>query len=216
VALLDGRPAVWLARASGLSKTTLSDALTGSNPSADKALAIAQALGTTVEFLLTGTDGKVSGVREAASDFSRSGDPNDSIRLPIVADLGGGPSEGQPVIGHMSVPRAQLARIPYLRTELWLVPMPDGTMGDLCTQGDLLICQGPDRAMSERGIYIFDFYGTPIIRRVHRAKDGSTLLIADHPKSEPIHVGLEGPDGIGLNFGTYARVAGAIRITPVT
>lgn len=170
----------------------------------------------TVEYLMTGIDGPASGVKEATSDFSPAGNPNDAIHLPIVADLGGGPSEGQAIIGHMAIPRVQLARIPYLRTELWLVPMPDASMGDLCAQGDLLICQGADRAMSERGVYIFDFYGTPIVRRIHRADDGATLLVADHPKSEPIHVGLEGPDGIGFNFTIYARIAGAIRITPVT
>ncbi|PZU47648.1 MAG: hypothetical protein DI568_08875 [Sphingomonas sp.] len=217
LALLDRRPMAELARSAGMSKTTLSSALTGPNPSAETVLAISQAIGRSVEYLMTGADGSsVPGVKESEVYYSRSGEPTDAIALPLVAELGGGPSEGQKVISMVTLPRAQLSRLPNLRSELWLVAMPDTTMGDLCAQGDLLVCQGPDGGMSERGVYVYKLNNIPTIRRVRRVETGGIQLVTDHPATEPIWAFMDGPDGTGAEVTVMARIAGAIRITPVT
>lgn len=52
--LLDGRPQANLAKEAGLDPRTLGDIIRRTTPSADKALRIARALGTTVEWLMEG------------------------------------------------------------------------------------------------------------------------------------------------------------------
>lgn len=54
LALLDGRPRAGLAKEAGLDVRTLSDIIHRTTPAADKALKIADALGTTVEWLIEG------------------------------------------------------------------------------------------------------------------------------------------------------------------
>lgn len=56
VDLLGGRPRAWLAREADLGARTLSDIIHKTTPAADKAVRIAQALGVTVEWLMTGED----------------------------------------------------------------------------------------------------------------------------------------------------------------
>ncbi len=52
--LLANRPISWLAREADVSRSTLNAAIGGTLPSVDKAFRIARALGTTVEYLVTG------------------------------------------------------------------------------------------------------------------------------------------------------------------
>lgn len=53
---LDGRSQVWLAEATGLSRSTINDYVKGAIPSADRAFMIADALGVNAEWLVTGRD----------------------------------------------------------------------------------------------------------------------------------------------------------------
>lgn len=200
IALLDNRPRSWLTKVTGISASTLSDIISKNVPGADKALAIAQALGTTVEYLMTGQAG------DAAL-------PAEMLSLPLVEGLGPGPAEGQPVAARIILPRAHLARIPGIRSEPWLVEMPTPIMGDLCAQGDLAICQGADTAFPERAVYIFELGGIPAIRRVRRSAEGIDL-VADHPAEAPIRAFADGPGGAGHTLRILARVVGAIRIAP--
>lgn len=55
-AALDGRTQAWLAEQTGIEKSTLASIINKSMPSADKAVKIAQCLGLTVEYLMTGSD----------------------------------------------------------------------------------------------------------------------------------------------------------------
>jgi transcriptional regulator with XRE-family HTH domain len=54
LALLDGRPRAGLAKEAGLDVRTLGDIIHKTTPAADKAVKIADALGTTVEWLIEG------------------------------------------------------------------------------------------------------------------------------------------------------------------
>lgn len=45
---LDGRPVTWLAKKSGVKRTTINNYINGGTPQLDKAYAIAKALGVTV------------------------------------------------------------------------------------------------------------------------------------------------------------------------
>jgi transcriptional regulator with XRE-family HTH domain len=63
--LLDGRTLVWLAEQTGIDKRTIGDILSKSMPGADKAVRIAQALGCSVEYLLSG-EGAFPGASVAA------------------------------------------------------------------------------------------------------------------------------------------------------
>lgn len=51
---LDGRSFTWLSNSSGVADTTIGSMVYGAVPRADNALKIAQSLGITVEFLMTG------------------------------------------------------------------------------------------------------------------------------------------------------------------
>lgn len=53
-AVLDGRPYTWICERTGINKRTISDIVHRSCPGADKAVEIAQALGVSVEWLMTG------------------------------------------------------------------------------------------------------------------------------------------------------------------
>ncbi|MFN3371029.1 MAG: helix-turn-helix transcriptional regulator [Sphingomonadaceae bacterium] len=84
--LLDGRPISWLAREADVKRSTLNAAISGTLPSVDKALRIARALGTTVEWLMTG--------EEAAADCTprlplnrRRPRPQTKAPLPLPSSL---------------------------------------------------------------------------------------------------------------------------------
>ena len=75
VRLLAGRPQSWLVRQTGLSSSTLADIITKNTPSADRAVRIAQALGTTVEYLMMGESGQpdsAPGMAEPAHGFAQA------------------------------------------------------------------------------------------------------------------------------------------------
>jgi hypothetical protein len=56
VELLDNRPQSWLAKTAKMSPSTLHDIITKNMPSAENAIRIAQTLGTTVEYIISGTE----------------------------------------------------------------------------------------------------------------------------------------------------------------
>lgn len=193
------------ARRAGIPASTMHSITKGVVPRADTAVRIATSLGVSVEWLVTGAVGQSTAPPAMRERGNARG-------LPLVAELGGGPSAGQEPVDHVVLPPETLVGIPGLRSDIWLVAMPSATMGDLCAQGDLLICQQPDRSFVERGVYIFDIHGLPDVRRVKRTPDG-VQLVADHPKVEPILAFADGPARTGSSVRILARVAGAIRVT---
>ncbi len=222
--MLGGRDAAPVARIAGIPASTMQSIMQGTIPRADNAVKLARALGCTVEWLITGEGDlpkapvsakDAPGLKELGGSYSLSGGSNDIVRLPLTAELGEGPSAGQAIIGQVAIPRSQLARLPGLRADIWLTELPSNTMGDLCAQGDLLVCQGADRTFTERGVYVVKIHGSPDVRRVKRTSEGLQLS-ADHPDVEPIWAFMDGPDGTGATVTIYARVVGAIRVTPAS
>lgn len=75
--LLDGREKIWLSKRAGLSGSTLHDLMVRTSPGADKVLKVAQALGTTVEYLMTGEGAPpapLPGVAEPVTEFRQPSD----------------------------------------------------------------------------------------------------------------------------------------------
>lgn len=75
--LLDGREKIWLSKRAGLSGSTLHDLMVRTSPGADKVLKVAQALGTTVEYLMTGKGEPpkaLPGVAEPTTEFRQPAD----------------------------------------------------------------------------------------------------------------------------------------------
>lgn len=75
--LLDGREKIWLSKRAGLSGSTLHDLMVRTSPGADKVLKVAQALGTTVEYLMTGEGAppaSLPGVAEPVTEFRQPSD----------------------------------------------------------------------------------------------------------------------------------------------
>ena len=71
------RPVTWLAKQSGVSRSTINAAIGGTFLSIDKAYRIAQALGTTVEYLMTGEGAPpapLPGVAEPVMEFRQPSD----------------------------------------------------------------------------------------------------------------------------------------------
>lgn len=191
---LAGRTVTWLSEETGIGDTTLGSIISSAMPKADNALKIAQALGVTVEYLMTG-----------------EGLSLDIVALPLVRDLGAGPSQGQEIVGQVALPRQHLTRLHGLRSDLWVSELPVATMGGLGAIGDLIICQGPDKSFQERGVYVFELEGIPTIRRVRRSEEG-TFLITDSLDEPAIRAFIPGPGGTGDTIRILARIIGVIRL----
>lgn len=78
MAWLDGRSRTGLAKEADLSERTLGDIIHKTTPAADKAVKIAQAMGTTVEYLMTGQGKTPSTVPSVAEPTTEFGQPSDA------------------------------------------------------------------------------------------------------------------------------------------
>ncbi|MFN7400322.1 MAG: XRE family transcriptional regulator [Sandaracinobacter sp.] len=186
-----------LAKATGIGTSQIGKIWHGkSEPGGDHLVRLAKALGTSAEFLLTGEHPAVAAP---------------GLRVMEVRSLEGDDGYTGLAGGALAVPTAWLARFTSVRSDLWLVEMPNALLTSLAARGDLLVCQGPDRALVDGAVYIFTIGGSTLVRRVLRTTSGGVQLVADAANVPPLELQLDGFDGSG-SFGIEARVVGAIRV----
>lgn len=165
---LAGRDMAWLHRKTGIPTSTLWEYGRGKFPKADKAVDIAEALGTTVEWLF--------GQREARPNALVSVDNADWVSLPRfdlrqLSDSG----KGDPV---EAVPfrRDWLNRRLLTSSGLWLTELPSDYDALDLAEGDAVICSdivagaGPE----EKWICIFRGAGAPFVG-VYRSRPSLNL-----------------------------------------
>lgn len=203
-AALNGRTVTWLAEQTGIGDTTLSGIMSSAMPKADNALKISQAIGVTVEYLLTG-ESSVSGLdhdqwailpRRDLLAFSKDKD---------------GQWQTPPVLEMVPIARRWLARLPITRSEIWVAEMPTSQMPSVAAQGELVICQDAGMGIHDNMVYAYFIENSTIIRRVQRP-EGRLALVADDPGTPAITLGDNGL----FNFSTLAQIVGAIRIQPAS
>jgi phage repressor protein C with HTH and peptisase S24 domain len=70
-------------------------------------------------------------------------------------------------------------------TDLLLEAAVGESMQPTIRDGDLLLIDTTDRKLREFGIYVLEFHGERLVKRVQRKLDGSLLLISDNAIYEP-------------------------------
>jgi transcriptional regulator with XRE-family HTH domain len=167
---LDGRSQIWLAEATGLSRSTINDYVKGAIPSADRAFMIADALGVSAEWLVTGRDASLRRLetgqddvllaRVSHSDLMRGMDAPLRTRIRMVG------------------PALEYAFLDYGKDYrfLFLTTMPAGGPPEVAAEGELVI--GARAAELLPGTHYFVRVTDRLEVRL-LSEDGRQLLRAD-------------------------------------
>ena len=187
-----------LARAMGVSPSAFRKWLKGeAEPSRERLLALAEAAGVGVAWLAKGegSEPRLHDKRERRS--SRSGDNGVELRnflvLPRRAE-GAAAGAGTP-----QLPDAQSEFIAFghdwIRStfginpeDLLLETAIGESMQPTIQDGDLILIDTTDRRFREFGVYVLEFQGERLVKRVQRKLDGSLILISDNEVYEPERV----------------------------
>ena len=178
---LGGRDRKWLANEAGVSPSTLHDYISGATPSADRAVAIADALGVELRWLVTGSGARSSGV----ADRSRPGEQDIPVRSFTDAAWLKGEAPAS-AVGVTRVPKTVLRSLD--RTEsLWMAPMPSNALPDVAREGDFVLCTDIDGPLRDGWacIFILKANASPAVRRVELTNSGLRLRAGD-PDIPPI------------------------------
>ncbi len=196
---MGGSGAATVARAAAIPPQTMDRYLKGTMPSADRALALADALGADPRWLISGV-----GERSPVG----LGYEADSVALPKL-DLMAFSEEGKPEPQEsMGVKREWLGRWPA--AGLWVAEMPSDSVPEIAREGDLLVCQDPVGPPVDGRAYAFLLDGRLLIRRVQIRKDGLALKTSRDDR-DPLVI----PPDQAENLIPIARILAAISLQPV-
>jgi phage repressor protein C with HTH and peptisase S24 domain len=182
-----------IARKAGISDSTLRSILSGSRPTVDNLVALARALGVSIEWLATGSEpGRTHLSTSASIPFYEALDalvaaspPSDAIELPAEF-----------VRNHLGCGEGRLAA-----TEV----VGDAMAPTLC-QGDLALVDLSIDSIARDDIYVLTFEGTIHLNRVQRS--GSALIVlADNPVYRAWTIEATRTPGVRV----AGRVVGTIR-----
>ncbi len=199
------RSADRLARAMDVSPSAFRKWLKGeAEPSRERLVALADAAGVSIAWLAKG-EGPQPRFRGARANGTADGglDPDRFLVLPKHAEqaaaagaLTPAPPEGQAsafmAFGHDWI-RRSFAIEPE---DLMLETAVGESMVPTIHDGDLLLIDTTDRRFREFGIYVLEFTGQRLVKRVQRKLDGSLLLISDNEIYEPERIPPERTDGV--------------------
>ena len=178
-------------------------------PQADRALLYADALSVSYRWLISG-EGPKQAVNVSLDQDQWTLLPRYDLDAFRGRDASGR-IEFPPVLEMVPVRRADLARLSLTRSEQWLVEMPTGVLPSVASPGELVICEDRGIAFRDRRIVILSIGDDPtIVRRVVRAADGTTQLLADDPAVPAIHA-----DRLAEGFNRFGDILGAIRVTRI-
>ncbi|HUN39356.1 MAG TPA: S24 family peptidase [Acetobacteraceae bacterium] len=193
-----------LARAMGVSPSAFRKWLRGeAEPSRERLVALADAARVGVAWLAKGEgpgpslQSPENGDRRPRSvDRKRTAESDDFILLPKrVEAAAAGTGNPPPAI---AATEYIAFRQDWVRATLGIEP------GDLILEtavgesmqptihdGDLLLVDTTDRAVSSFGVYVLEISGERLVKRVQRKLDGSLVLISDNETYQPDHVSGE-------------------------
>src|SRR5690554_3697330 len=133
------------------------------NPKPSNLSALAEALDTTVEWLLDGIE-----------DADKKGDADYFLDIPPLI-YGGGPKY---------FPRAQLESQNLDPESLYWMPAPDDSMSPSIREGDVLVVDTHDREVKDGKVYIVRYADALIIKRLFKRING-LLLRSDDTAAVP-------------------------------
>ncbi|HJS87375.1 MAG TPA: S24 family peptidase [Acetobacteraceae bacterium] len=189
------RSADRLARAMDVSPSAFRKWLKGeAEPSRERLVALADAAGVSIAWLAKG-EGPQPRLRNARAEGGAQGglDPERFLVLPKQAEQAAAaagsvtpaPPEGQAsafmAFGHDWI-RHSFSIEP---DDLMLETAVGESMVPTIQDGDLLLIDTTDQRFREFGIYVLEYAGQRLVKRVQRKLDGSLLLISDNAIYEP-------------------------------
>lgn len=185
-----------LADGAGISRQLVSEYATGKKiAGADNLFSLADFLDVQARWLLRGQGERYRGATSEAAEET----------LPRF-DLFGFGENGKPEPAEMvAIPRPILQSI-KVSSGLWLAEMPNAAMPSLAQEGELLVCRDPEEILQDRRVYVFQFDGRPVVRRVYVRPDGLQLRSEDD--SDTIQLAPEDLE----HLRPIARVLSAIAI----
>lgn len=151
-----------IARAAGMSDSTLRSILAGARPTIDNLVALALALGVGLDWLATGT-------ATAAG-----------IRVPVYAELAS-LAEGAPATDMLHLPQSMVfGRFGCGDGAIAAVTIVDDAMAPTLGAGDLVLLDRECDRIAHDGLHAVSFEGTALLRRIQRS--GAALIVeADNP-----------------------------------
>lgn len=186
------RSADRLARTMGVSPSAFRKWLKGeAEPSRERLVALAAAAGVSIGWLALG-EGPAPRFREGrAAPADLDMDPSQFLFLPKIpeAAAAGAETPAPPdeqtsafiAFGHDWVRRCFGIEPDELMLETAVGESMHPTIGD----GDVLLIDSTDRRFREFGIYVLEYAGQRLVKRVQRKLDGSLVLISDNEVYEP-------------------------------
>ncbi|MEO9189635.1 MAG: helix-turn-helix transcriptional regulator [Acetobacteraceae bacterium] len=190
------RSADRLARAMRVSPSAFRKWLKGeAEPSRERLVALADAAGVGIGWLAKG-EGPQPRFRDAPGSVAADGtvDPSQFLVLPKRPEAAAAgsvtpvPPEAQAsafvAFGHDWIRRSFGIEPQDLILETAVGESMAPTIGD----GDMLLVDGTDRRFREFGVYVLEFAGQRLVKRVQRKLDGSLVLISDNAVYEPERV----------------------------
>lgn len=186
------RSADRLARTMGVSPSAFRKWLKGeAEPSRERLVALAGAAGVSVAWLAQG-EGPAPHFRDSrAATANWELDPSQFVFLPKrpEAAAAGAETPAPPdeqastfiAFGHDWIRRSFGIEPANLMLETAVGESMSPTIGD----GDVLLVDSTDRRFREFGIYVLQYAGQRLVKRVQRKLDGSLVLISDNAVYEP-------------------------------
>lgn len=148
-------------------------------PGADRFFKLADALGVSPRWLITG-----EGPR--SHDEAEPEEP-DWLTLPRYDLWKLTPDDAPEPIGTERVRRDWISRATRSSKPMWVADLPSDAMSEIGVEGDTVVCEEASKPFGDNRVYIFLMDGSPVVRRVQARPDG-ILLKADDPTIEPIAV----------------------------
>lgn len=198
--LLGVRDFKWLAAQTGISVSTLYD-FGKRGGKTETAVRVAEALRTSVDFLLRG-----DGSRRSAKLM----DANDAewLMLPRY-DLRAFAVDGKPEpVETIPIPRPWLRGFDTPSTGLWITALPVPLPG-IAGEGDPVVCRDADADLIDGRTYIFMRDQSPLIRRVAIDSQGFSLLATD-TAMPTIQLGRRDPPSPDEQIVPIARIVGLL------
>jgi phage repressor protein C with HTH and peptisase S24 domain len=206
--MLGDRTDAWLAEETNLPRSTIGDYIRVGIAKADSAVVIADALGCTVDWLLTGRGSSTPAVNRGAVAPIDRADVVDVPVLTAAASAGPGSFLGEAVEERGSVPLpAQWLRRYGTPSKLRLVEVVGGSMTPPLEDGDWILVN-LDRTELREGIAVVRYNDTMLIKRLQPQGRSRLVLTSSAEGYEPIPVDLATE---GDNFGIIGYAEGRWR-----
>ncbi|HEY5300282.1 MAG TPA: helix-turn-helix transcriptional regulator [Acetobacteraceae bacterium] len=187
------RSADRLARAMGVSPSAFRKWLKGeAEPSRERLVALADAAGVGVAWLAKG-EGPTPRFRDGHGSALADGnlDPSQFLVLPKQPEAAAAGSV-TPVAPEAEASAFVAFGHDWIRKSFGIAPddlMLETAVGESMSptiaDGDMLLIDSTDRRFREFGVYVLEFSGQRLVKRVQRKLDGSLVLISDNAVYEP-------------------------------